>query len=73
MNIFVDDLEYEEMDFTIYYNEDGEPEMIEEMEEEQITNHIVELRRQMKLLPEHYNIDIWETYLERFREALQQK
>lgn len=73
MNIFVDDLEYEEMDFTIYYNEDGEPEKIEDMEEEQITNHIVELKRQMKLLPEHYNIDIWETYLERFREALQQK
>ena len=32
MNIFADDLEYGDIDFTVYYNEDGEAELLEEME-----------------------------------------
>lgn len=70
MNIFVDDLEFEEMDFSVYYDEDGEPEEIEEMEDEDIKNAICALERQLKMLPEHYNAEIWEEYKRVLKEEL---
>lgn len=62
MDIFFDDLQFEEVDFRVYYNENGEPEEIDEMEEEQLKNIISNLDRQIKMLPEHYNVEIWEEY-----------
>ncbi|MDO5293900.1 MAG: hypothetical protein Q4F05_14270 [bacterium] len=70
MNIFVDDLYYEDIDFTVYYNQDDEPEEIEEMEDWEIKNHIIELERQIKMLPEHYNAEIWEEYKRVFKQEL---
>ncbi|MDO5519148.1 MAG: hypothetical protein Q4G58_01510 [bacterium] len=73
MNIFVDSLDYEDIDFTVYYNQDDEPEEIDEMEDEEIKNHIIELERQIKMLPEHYNADIWEEYKRVFKQELKDR
>ncbi|WP_167954800.1 hypothetical protein [Anaerosporobacter faecicola] len=72
MNIFTDDLDYEDIDFSFFYNEDGEPEEIDEMEEEQLCNIIATLERQIRMLPEHYNIEIWEEYLRVCKDVLNQ-
>lgn len=73
MNIFVDDLNYDDMDFNVYYNQDGEPEEIEEMEDNEIKNRIIELDRQIKMLPEHYNVEIWEEYRRIFKQELKKR
>ncbi len=73
MNIFVDDLDYEEIDFTVYYNEDDEPQEIEEMDDVELKNAICALERQLKMLPEHYNADIWEEYKRVMKEELNQR
>lgn len=73
MNIFVDDLSWDEIDFTVFYNDDGEAEEIEEMEVERLRNIISMLERQIKMLPEHYNVEIWEEYKRRCKEELKKE
>lgn len=73
MNIFVDDLSWDEIDFNVFYNDDGEAEEIEEMEEERLRNIISMLERQIKMLPEHYNVEIWEEYKRRCKEELRKE
>ncbi|BBF43445.1 hypothetical protein lbkm_2133 [Lachnospiraceae bacterium KM106-2] len=63
MNIFADELDYDDIDFSVYYNEDGEPEEIDEMDEERLKNIISTLERAIRMQPEHYNVEIWEEYL----------
>ena len=63
MNIFSDDLEFEDIDFSIYYNDDGEAEEIEELDNTRLSNIISALERQIRMLPEHYNVEIWQEYL----------
>ena len=70
MDIFSDSINYDEVDFTIWYDEDGEPLEIEEMTEEEIKNHLISLDRKIKMLPEHENIEIWEEYRRIFKEML---
>lgn len=70
MNIYVDDLEFDEIDFSVYYNEDGEAEDIEEMDDTELKNQICALERQLKMLPEHYNAEIWEEYKRVLKEEL---
>lgn len=72
MNIFEDDLLYEDIDFSVYYDEYGEAEEIHEMEETRLKNIISALERQMKLLPEHYNVEIWQEYHRICKDALQE-
>ncbi|WP_066715830.1 hypothetical protein [Clostridium sp. Marseille-P299] len=71
MNIFEDDLLFEDIDFNVYYDENGEPEEILEMEEDRLKNIISTLERQIKMLPEHYNVEIWVEYKRVCKEALQ--
>ena len=71
MNIFEDDLLFDDIDFNIYYDEDGEQEEIYEMEESRLKNIISALERQTKMLPEHYNIEIWQEYKRVCKDALQ--
>lgn len=70
MNIFCDDLEYEEIDFTVYYNEDDEPCELDELEEHELINILSNLERQIKMLPEHYNVEIWKEYQKRCKQLL---
>lgn len=70
MDIFSDDLQFDEVDFSIYYNEDGEPEEIDDMDEERLSNLISTMDRHSKMQPEHYNVEIWQEYRRRFAEAL---
>ena len=70
MDIFSDSINYDEVDFTIWYDEDGEPLEIEELTEEEIKNHLISLDRKIKMLPEHENIEIWEEYRRIFKEML---
>ena len=70
MDIFSDSINYDEVDFTIWYDEDGEPLEIEELTEEEIKNHLISLDRKIKMLPEHENIEIWEEYRHIFKEML---
>lgn len=70
MDIFSDNLEWEEVDFSVYYNINGEPEPIDELSEEELSNIISTLERQLKMLPEHDNAEIWAEYLRRCREEL---
>lgn len=65
MDLFRDYLDYDEVDFTRVMNEDGEWEELEELTEEELTNFICTLERQLKMLPEHENAPIWEEYLYR--------
>ena len=57
-------LEMEEIDFTMWLTQDGEYEDIEELSDDEVIDIIYTLKRKIKLLPEHVNIDIWETYLD---------
>ena len=70
MDIFSDSINYDEVDFTIWYDEDGEPLEIEELTEEEIKNHLISLDRKIKMIPEHENIEIWEEYRRIFKEKL---
>lgn len=70
MDIFSDNLEWEEVDFSVYYNINGEPEPIDELSEEELSNIISTLERQLIMLPEHDNAEIWAEYLRRCREEL---
>lgn len=70
MDIFTDDLSYDDMDFTIFYNEDGEAVRIDEMEEEQLKNILSTLDRHIRMLPEHNNIDIWIAYRQILKKEL---
>ncbi|MDD5934165.1 MAG: hypothetical protein PUC65_01155 [Clostridiales bacterium] len=67
MDIFSDDLEFEDIDFSVFYNQDGEAVPIDEMEEMELINIISTLERQIRMLPEHPNIEIWKEYLNRFK------
>lgn len=70
MNIFEDVLEFEDIDFDVYYNEDGEKERLAEMDNTQLRYILSELERSLKLLPEHYNAEIWFEYQKRCKELL---
>ena len=70
INIFEDNLEFDDIDFDIYYDENGEAEWIHEMGETKLKNIISTLERQIKLLPEHYNVEIWQEYHGICKEAL---
>lgn len=69
MNIFENEpIEIDEVDFNIWLTEDGEWIEIEELTDRQVKEAIYTLKRKLKLLPEHVNVDIWEEYLSVFQE-----
>ncbi|MBE5961985.1 MAG: hypothetical protein E7256_11505 [Lachnospiraceae bacterium] len=70
MDIFSDCLDYEDVDFSVWFDEDGEGIEIEELEDEEIRNALIMLDRKIKMLPEHENIEIWEEYRRIFKEML---
>lgn len=64
MNIFENEpIEIDEVDFNLWLTEDGEWVEIEELTDKQVKEAIYTLKRKLKLLPEHVNVDIWEEYL----------
>lgn len=69
MNIFENEpIEIDEVDFNLWLTEDGEWVEIEELTDKQVKEAIYTLKRKLKLLPEHVNVDIWEKYLSVFQE-----
>ena len=73
MNIFEYELEYDDIDFDFYYNEDGEIEVLADMDMTQIRNILSDLERSLKMLPEHYNSEIWQEYQKRCKELLKRQ
>lgn len=62
MDIFHDDLNFDEINFKVFYNEDDEPVEIDGMELKELKNIISTLDRELKMMPEHYNAEIWQEY-----------
>lgn len=72
MNIFVDDLEFEDVNFDVYYDDDGEVQEIQDLSEKELVNILSTLERQIRMLPEHYNVEIWEKYKEICKNTLEE-
>lgn len=65
MDIFNDELAYEDIDFDYIYNEDCEQVLLGELTTSQLISLITHLEREIRMMPEHENIMIWKEYYRR--------